>query len=221
MSHFYSDFFFCKNNFFNKPEKVIEFANSLEYNYTDKSFPGHRTENISTIDSVKCQTFANLFAKKLVNEIYTNIVSMDIDIRFHRYPIFADEQHNPLNAGWVHQDYQELAGVLYLNKLSNFNAGTSFYHPDNDIKLADKIREQFNADPAGIDQTVYLDKLQEYNSQYTENIKIGTHFNRLITYDAKLHHKPNDYFVGDGHRLTLLFVISNYEYNSRPFNLVE
>lgn len=219
MQHFYSDFLFCKNNFFKDPNSVAEFAESLDYNFTDKSFPGTRTENIALLDDPKCVEFSNLFIRKLVSEIYTNIVSMTIDIRFHKYPCFSSTSGNVLNSGWSHIDHEVLAGVLYLNKGEFFEAGTSIFTTSTIPQQADVIREQFNIDSNSVDADLYSKKLLEHNSQFTESVKVGSQFNRLITYDAKMYHKPNDYYIPDqNNRLTLLFVISEYECTPRKYD---
>ena len=222
MQHFYSDFFFCKNNFFNNADRIIDFASSLDYNFTDKSFPGTRTENLSTLNDNSCIEFSNMFAQKLVNEVYTNITSMSIDIRFHKYPLYSQDKLNPINSGWVHTDHEMLAGVLYLNEVNDFDSGTSLYTPNNSILPPNVIREAFNVNPLETDNALYVEHLQKHNGQFSETLKAGNLFNRLITYDSKIYHKPNNYFIGNNdNRLTLLFVISNYECKPRQFNISE
>ncbi len=111
MSHLYSDFIFCKNNFFQKPDRITDFANSLEFSYKHKGFPGTRTANLALSDNPECKDFANFFVAKLLNEVYTNILEATIDLRFHKYPVYDD---NDLNTGWTHIDDSDLlAGVDY------------------------------------------------------------------------------------------------------------
>ena len=221
MSHFYSDFIFCKNNFFQNPARILDFANSLEFSYTHKGFPGIRTENLALSNNPECKDFANFFVAKLLNEVYTNILEVNIDIRFHKYPVYDDKE---LNTGWIHIDDSELlAGVVYFNNnFENFKAGTSFFTPADEINPPDEIRENFNLDSTTVDTDKYKESLVNHNSQFNETITIGNLYNRLITYDSNLFHKPNDYYINNtDNRLTLVFVISRYSYKNREYAIIE
>jgi hypothetical protein len=221
MSHFYSDFIFCKNNFFQNPKRILDFANSLEFSYKHKGFPGTRTENLAMSDQPECKDFANFFVAKLLNEVYTNILEVTIDIRFHKYPVYNDSS---LNTGWVHIDDNELlAGVLYLNNnFESFNAGTSFFTPKHEITAPDEIRENFNLDSTAVNIDKYKESLVSHNDQFNETIKVGNLYNRLITYDSNIFHKPNDYCINNmDNRLTLVFVISKYSYKNREYEITE
>jgi hypothetical protein len=215
--HLYSDFIFCKNNFFNNPSKIVDLANSLDFNITSSLFPGTRTLDLAMSPDPVHQDFVKLFVKKLVNEVYTNITNLNIVINFHKYPVYENQD---LNTGWIHTDHQLLAGVIYLNESAeDFTAGTSIYLPSTDIVDPDNIRENFNLDHTLIDIPQYIDKLICHNSQFTESIKVGNLYNRLITYDATLFHSPNNYVVKNSkNRLALLFIIPSYNYTDRPYN---
>jgi len=214
MKHHYSDYVISKNNFFDNPNYVIELSKSLDYNFVDKSFPGRRTENIGLIDSKICQDFTEHFIKKLVSTIYTKIKSLTIDIRFHKTNSFSDDPTDIINTGWIHTDHELLAGLIYLNpNLKDFSSGTSIFNPKvKNISLPEKIREDFNQNYKGVDLNKYKKALTDYNDQFSESLRVGNEFNRLITYDSKIYHKPNNYVVSkNDDRLTLLFVISEYE----------
>lgn len=221
MSHLYSDFIFCKNNFFQKPDRILDFAKTLEFSFTHKSFPGTRTENLLTVDHVESNDFANFFVRKLLNEVYTNIIDLDIDIRFHKYPLLKD---NSLNDGWIHIDDNELlAGLVYLNSdFEDFNAGTSFFTPEETINPPDNIRENFNTNPESVDVNKYKELSANHNNQFKKTITIGNLYNRLITYDSRLYHKPNSYYINNtDNRFILVFVILNYSYKNREYEIVE
>jgi hypothetical protein len=210
--HPYSDFLFCKNNFFVDPDTVLTLANSLEYNVTSESFPGVRTENIATSNNPACLKFANSFIESLVSQIYKDIVSMTIDIRFHRYPLYSQTANDPFNQGWAHTDHELLAGVCYLNKgVVNFSAGTSFYIPKiPNIPDISNIRKDFNKN-LPVDQNMYANAVTSHNSLFEKTLTIGNMYNRLVTYDSKIFHKPDNFYIGNSEvRTTLLFVISEY-----------
>ena len=221
MTHFYSDFIFCKNNFFQNPKRITDFANSLDFNFKHNAFPGNRTENLAVSTDNDCKDFSNFFAKKLCNEVYTNITDLYIDIRFHKYPVFDDLD---LNTWWTHIDNNELlAGLVYLNEgVEKIDAGTSFFTPTGTVKDPDNIRKQFNEDHNLINLYNYKNCLSMHNDQFRENIKIGNLYNRLITYDSNIYHRPTNYFINNTeNRLILVFVISKYSYKNREYEIYE
>jgi len=222
MAHLYTDFIFCKNNFFKNPKRVLEFANSLDFSFKNSAFPGTRTENLALSKDPVSKEFAQFFARKLVNEVYTNIIDLDIDIRFHKYPNLHEDAE--LDIGWVHQDDNELlAGLVYLNEdVDNFDSGTSFYSSPNNFDYPGQIRLDFNSNNADINLENYKTCLKNHTGQFKENARVGNLYNRLITYDSNVFHRPNSYNTGDGNnRLILIFVVSNYSYRNREYEIHE
>ena len=218
MKHLYSDFVYCKNNFFKDPDAVLKLADSLPYTNTGRIFPGTRTIDLALSTDPVHQDFVKSLVDKLITEIYTNITHVQISVCFHKYPKYENQD---LNTGWVHTDAEILAGVVYLNKnAEDFTAGTSLYtSPDNPI-MPDVIREEFNLDSNAVDTNTYLSAQETHNSQFKETIQVGNLYNRLITYDAKLAHRPNNYAINHAnHRLALLFVISDYKFWPRKYNI--
>lgn len=218
MRHLYSDFVFCKNNFFNDPESVVELANSLSFDNTSRLFPGRRTIDLALSDDPVHQDFVKIFVDKLITEVYTNIRHLRISVSFHKYPRYENQQ---LNTGWTHIDHEMLAGVVYLNKnAEDFTAGTSLYTTPTDIPMPGIIREEFNIDPNTVDTEKYITELTTYNSQFKETIQIGNMYNRLITYDANMFHKPNNYAIDHpDDRLALIFVIQSYNGFNRQYKI--
>jgi len=213
MNHYYSDYVISKNNFLDSPEYVLGLSKSLDFNFIDRSFPGKRTENIGLIDNKVCQEFTEYFIKKLISTIYPKIKSLVIDLRFHKSDNFSNNPDDLINTGWIHTDHELLAGLIYLNPgVEDFSSGTSMFNPKvKKIVSPDQIREQFNQDYENVDIDKYKKSLVEYNDQFCESLKVGNKFNRLVTYDSKIYHRPNNYFISsDSTRLTLLFVISDY-----------
>lgn len=218
MNHLYSDFFYCKNNFFNDPDLVVKLAESLPYTNTGRIFPGARTIDLALSPDPVHQDFVKSFVDKLITEIYTNISHVHISVCFHKYPKYENQD---LNNGWIHTDHEMLAGVVYLNKdVEDFTAGTSVYSSPDHVNMPDIIREEFNLDPASVDTNTYLSAQSTHNSQFKETIRVGNLYNRLITYDTKLSHKPNNYAINCGeHRLALLFVILDYAFWPRAYRI--
>ena len=100
------------DNFFEEPDKVVEFANSLEHNVLQNNYPGARTERLS-------DEFSDKFAEKVFSNFPFTVNSYDLHLSFHKIP---DKFHS----GFVHVDTpNQLTVIVYLNEEDN--TGTSLY----------------------------------------------------------------------------------------------
>lgn len=203
----------CKDNFFLNPDKVVELSKQQHYEQSPM-YPGRRTGNLLESSDSETKNFALFFAKKLSQEIFPGISKFLIDIRFH---INNDFKNDVLNSGWIHTDETNLAGIVYLNKfVNNFENGTSIFKQES-YKIFEKqdypSRQTFNLHGSGIDE--YINDLQQNHSSFSETVKFGNRYNRIVAYDAGLFHRPNNYSSGVAEeRTALLFFIDTYEYNT-------
>ena len=109
------------DGFYSIPEQVVEFANQQEYNKDlNNKWPGKRTNCLSTIN----YNFYDSTIKKILalyypeNQDYTYAADM-----------FFQKVDKSFGEGWVHSDAPDslVTGIIYLNPISNPNAGTSIY----------------------------------------------------------------------------------------------
>lgn len=201
----------CKNNFFNNPLKVFDLAAKQQYTYSG-DYPGKRTGNLLDSTDSDTKSFALFFAKKLATEIYPGMSKFMLDVRFHINDVYSDDS---ANHGWIHSDECQIAGLVYLNKQEhNFVTGTSIFTKNNPIEFETQdfsSRQEFNR--SGVVTEEYLTELSKNHKQFTETIRFGNSFNRLVSYDAKLFHRPNNYVTNNKEpRTSLLFFINDYQY---------
>ena len=126
-----------KNNFFDDPNLVIKYANSLNYFYANKSnygneWPGKRTICLST------------FNKPMFNYILNKICVNYNDIKLKNANVFFHKIKNDTKIeNGIHIDNgSDIAGVIYLNEKNDFNTGTTLYFDDKTELL--KIGSNFN-----------------------------------------------------------------------------
>jgi len=211
--HHYKNFMICKDNFFTNPDKVYELTKKQCYEKSPM-YPGRRTQNLLECNDTETKNFALFFAKKLAQEIFPGISKFLIDIRFH---INDDFKNDLLNSGWIHSDETNLAGIVYLNKtVNNFENGTSIFKQENSkiFKQQDyPSRQDFNLHGSSVD--AYVSDLQQNYNSFSETVKFGNRYNRIVAYDASLFHRPNNYSSGViEERTTLIFFIDTYEYTA-------
>ena len=211
----------CFDNFYSDPDKVRDWALSLEYRKDDtQSFPGERTELINVLDG----NFFDKFCEKLFSIFYDfqTPVTWTCSTRFQKIYPFSENFNSPLNSGWIHvDDDSAFAGVIYLNKVSNPNAGTSIFYPKKDIDEEHDyhMREDFYSDK-NPNKEEYIKKLNEHNNNFELSLDIKNTYNKLICYDSKTWHKESNFMVNENDasefRLTQVFFITELCAHSFP-----
>jgi hypothetical protein len=219
MTHFYNNIIVCKDEFFKNPDKVLSLFDRQSY-ITSMAFPGKRTNNLLESHDTETKNFALFFAQKLCDDVFPSIHKLMIDVRFHINCSYSEEH---VNQGWIHSDDADLAGVVYMTKEEHsLDTGTSIFAKNNkeQFKVEDFIsRQEFNL--TGIPTEQYICDLKNNHNTFTENIRIGNIYNRLIAYDAKLYHRPNRYNLDSKElRKSIVFFIKGYqEEHSSKINL--
>ena len=166
------------DNFFEEPDKVVEFANSLEYNVLQNNYPGARTERLS-------YEFSDKFAEKVFSNFPFNVNTYELHLSFQK---ITDKFHS----GFVHVDKPcQLTVIVYLNKEDN--TGTSLYSFNGDSSKTLNSLDNRNPD---------VEKLLEHNKQFKKTLDVKNVYNRAFIFDASTPHCASG-FSGD-ERLTLI-----------------
>lgn len=184
------------DNFLKDPLSIREFALSLEYKPSPKGiYSGKRTDTLRETHKY----FFHQVCTKVLDCMSIPYIEFQADLRFH----ITGEEFG--DSGWIHiDDNVTLAGIVYLNpQCRDINNGTSIYRLNNFEYTPTLNGEMRHAFMSGVDNDEVKTSV---NQNYTETVKIGGVFNRLVTYDARQLHAGAGYF-GDTHetsRLTML-----------------
>ena len=116
------------DNFFKDPDKIVDFASSLKFKQSDGFYPGQRSEELH----ITAPNFFNKTILKILALYFdynnTEVFYRNANMYFQKIKPFDKNKNSILNEGLIHQDsYFNLAGVIYLNKKPDLNAGTSIY----------------------------------------------------------------------------------------------
>ena len=206
------------DNFFKNPQKIVDMAQTLDYERSEVH-PGKRSINLFTSQDPQHVEFAKYFAKRIADEVFFGINKFMIDIRFHKNDIYDNDK---ANVGWIHNDPVSFAGIVYLNEeISDFNLGTSTFLKNKKERFDQydfDERKEFNLTTNVTPE--YLKILEENEKEFTETVRVGNVYNRLVAYDSKIWHRPNNFDTkSENERLTLLFFIDRYEY-SQPESML-
>jgi hypothetical protein len=210
MTHVFKDMMFCKDNFFVNPDKVLSLFETEAF-FKSPAYPGVRTNNLLESNNELSRNFGLFFAKKVCDEIFPGIYGLLIDVRFHANHLHTEEQ---ANEGWIHSDEADLAGLVYLSKNErSLDTGTSLFakNTTGDFAVEDfPSRQDFNLSNVSSDQ--YIKDLKENHKNFTETIRVGNMYNRLVAYDAKIFHRPNKYNLKSNEvRKSVVFFIQGFK----------
>lgn len=208
----------CVDNFYSNPDKIREFALSLDYGKADKSnYPGVRTQLLHKIDPV----FFDMFCKKIFSLFFDlNLHTFEWEVQTSFQKIYKydspEEYFNEVNSGWTHLDVEQiLAGVIYLNPSPNLDSGTSFYKPHNiPLKFGNEVwkpRNDFYREN-GLPTDQYAKLKSEHNSKFYKVGEFKNVYNRLVSYDTQYWHRESGFSMdNDDFRLTQVFFVNKID----------
>ena len=130
------------DNFFENPDQIVEYANTLKY-YKSKenNWPGGRTLNMWELNDDLYKFLTNKVLSYYFDLEKTHVTWTYSNIRFHKVEPGDWKLHNKQHTR-IHKDDAFLAGVIYLNKKTNEETGTSIF--DNEFKTMLKVSNYYN-----------------------------------------------------------------------------
>ena len=209
----------CVDNFYKDPDKIREFALSLDYTSDDNArgiYPGKRTELLHEVDP----EFFDKFCRKLLS-LYFDFqtqIKWKISTSFQLIHPMADSENDKRNHGWIHVDEQVLyGGIIYLTPNINPNCGTSIYKElysisPEEIDEINQAKVKFYRDG---DATEHDKCLDENNKRFVETARFDNIYNRLVSFDHTTHHGANNFYSSTEPRLTQTFFVYSLDTSSK------
>jgi hypothetical protein len=199
----------CVDNFFQEPDKVVEFANSLEFTKPKvTNYPGKRSELLYLINN----EFFEFSTLKILSLLYPTECE---NLSWNALQYFQKVPANLKYDGWIHTDKQhEFTCIVYLSKF--LNCGTSIYHPKNSYGYIKNVKEKdeyFKNNDSKIYSKIEKAK-KENNDSFEETIRFNSKYNRLILFDGANYHSSNvfNHENNDEERLTLITFFKKVSY---------
>lgn len=178
------------DDFYKNPKEVIKQANELEFIEDLRYYKGKRSTKGLLFPYVK-EEFEHLLSIKI-----TDWITQPMNGIFQK----TNKDH-PLV---YHSDTQNFAAAIYLTEGAD-DVGTSFWR-DKTHRCRRPPNHFLENKPAELCSEVY----SEYNITHPDNWelvdKVGSVFNRLVIWDAKLIHSASKY--SENERLVQLFFFS-------------
>ena len=200
------------DNFYDDPDQIVNTALGLKYYapHSEQNFAGLRTECISQINydffNFSVDRFLYCFFDMQPDTMW------EAAVHFHKnYCYDQNHPHHPFNLGWIHKDddkqFKTLAGVIYLNKKTYLNSGTSIYNLNGDYN--DSFEWGIRSFNRGIpeDEHLYADAHHNHNKQFDIALEFKNRYNRMVAYDGYEYHSQSCLWVPGECRLTQLFFI--------------
>jgi|DEB0MinimDraft_6_1074348.scaffolds.fasta_scaffold27354_3 hypothetical protein len=188
----------CIDGFFEDPDSVIKWANTLEYKKTKGLYPGERTDFINKLDL----NFFKRSTKKIVGALYPGEIQnpgIFWQAEQHFQKINTKEHKLP---GFVHQDlFAEFTAIVYLT--DEEEAGTSIYkrinepNPDyDDIKKQGYSTLKYTKE--------FKKELKRNRDNHQKVLQFAARKNRLVLFDSAQHHGVDHFGSKVKERLTLI-----------------
>jgi hypothetical protein len=205
----------CVDNFFEEPEKVKQFSNTLKFSKDPLGkWPGERTECMHMLDI----NFFKYTTKKIMSLLFPmNYAKMNWNaIQTFQKIDGSIYTHN----GWVHRDdLDEFTAIIYLS--NHKKCGTSLFKP---IKFQDDVINQEYKQKGNLNISREDNKyLLENNNLFEKTLTIDSRFNRLVLFDSSNFHaaeKFNEENINED-RLTLITFFTNISGNNNKYPITE
>jgi hypothetical protein len=187
------------NNFYENPEKVLDFANSLEYYPSEGNYPGKRTKHLHEVSP----DFFNYSCFRVLNMIFGKSVS---NVSFVAKNTFQKINYNDISIskkGWIHIDPQaKLTVIIYLTP-GKSKSGTSIYETKTEgigiidqtlkyeLKQSKDIPKFFDFDKKFhnlLEKDELKKKLEENNSRFNTLATFNCKFNSMLAFDGSNFH---------------------------------
>jgi hypothetical protein len=202
----------CVDNFYDDPDSIRNYALSLDYISSDNkiksNFPGERTPCLSTVD----ENFYYSSIQRLLSCFFdiSSSTRWIAETYFQKIFSFHENKNHCMNTGWTHRDDgRDFAAVVYLNKNTYPNSGTSILHP-NDNFSGSNINFQYRNDLYNnipVDEKSYIKSIQNHNDQFDLTLEFKNRYNRMIAYNGETWHKQTCFWVPEEFRLTQVFFV--------------
>ena len=157
------------DDFFDNPDEGRKFAQSLDYEKDlENRWPGSRTKPLHEISPI----FYEKVMYRYLN-IYYDTHQKNVN---WCASMFFQKVDKSYNSGWVHSDIGCIvSNIVYLDKLSDPNTGTTIYEPKDYINVTFKNNEQKKKFFAGkIDNDEKF--RNENNKQFRESVIIKNRY---------------------------------------------
>ena len=210
------------NNFFNDPDELVKYSKKLNYktnvNKTDGSWPGVRSDNLYNID----KELFNRTILSILSLYYEDMRGLEFSntyIFFHKSKAFSKSKDDIRNKGWIHRDAGALGGIIYLNKNSFPESGTSLYTLKKEpvrnrtcIKIKEDLylRGKYN-------EKIYTQKYNYLRKQFVKTHTFKNVYNTLVAFDGSQWHAADNLWTKPGEdRLTMVFFINKLKVKTTP-----
>ena len=170
------------DDFFDYPDQIVEFANSLEYFDTDGRYPGKRTELLSEI----APFIQDYIIKRMFSQFMMLQEGFDLAIESCFQKITSDH-----GEGWVHNDQSIFSSIIYLNKDSQSGRGTSIMRPKHYLKDYYQSDAKFETYQSKNFTPEYERQRELCNSRFEETIRVENVYNRMILFNGIHYHRAN------------------------------
>jgi|TARA_B100001094_G_scaffold124851_1_gene120731 hypothetical protein len=194
------------DDFFEDPDKIVEYANTLDYSENNSNYPGIRSNLLHEINP----DLYSYIAHRIIKIFYPDSKTCGFEslMGFQKINPLHIEKYNNKNRGWIHRDINsQFGGIVYLNKNPEPDTGTSIYEPKRLDNLfyngySNEIKNKFYRGEEVSDDE-YEMGFTSTEDNWKETVKVENVYNRLFAFNGRSWHGVKTF--GSDERLTLVF----------------
>ena len=199
-------------DFFKEPNKVVEFANFLEWE-EGSNYPGLRTKPIHVIDN---DLFKNTCEKQL-SIFYSQDDFFDLDYKAEMFFQKITSEDTINGEGSIHRDRtSDLTTIIYLSP-DLFNNGTNFWTPKTEWKTnigSDANKKYWHEN----DKSKRIETIEEAEGYYNKASTVNSIYNSCVMFDGSYNHSANLKLNKGDERLTLITFFYKIRHYRKPIS---
>ena len=187
------------NNFFDKPDCIRDYAESLDYHKPDGNYPGLRAKPVSGFD----HNFFEEINYKIMRLLYPDF-RMFQSVGWNALSYFQKIKYEDIEAhilnkensgkGWIHNDNEsKFTSIIYLSK--HHDCGTALYSPKNNyisgfntLRTNPNFKNDYYKKNPNLKLDEYYKGLNEHLNTFKLDCLFNSSYNKMIGFDGSNAH---------------------------------
>ena len=169
------------DNFFDDPDKIVNYANTLEYYNDEFHYPAFRTKSLNEIDP-----FLN---EQIIHKIVSTYLSVDYAFEGN---VCFQKNIEEFKTGAVHRDLDvDLSCIVYLTK-NSISDGTSFYSLKNDTLYHSSNYYEKHELIKNNAYEEFENYAKETKKDFDLDLTVKAKYNRALIFEGNEYHSASD-----------------------------
>lgn len=187
------------NNFFDKPDYIRDYAESLNYQKISENYPGLRAKpenefDFNLFENINFKIIRLLYPDhQIFQTVGWNATSSFQKIKYEDIEAHILNKEHP-GKGWIHNDHEsKFTAIIYLSKHND--CGTALYSPKNNymsnfnsVKVNPDLKNDYYSKNPNLNLDNYYKNLNEHLNSFELDCLFNSSYNKMIGFDGSNPH---------------------------------